>query len=129
MLLLSSPRTPFLDNFRVADQPGVRPLEIGSAGLSESDLLNSQEFGCRLWCCTLAFEQRRDIYGGQRNPASFNPSCIEERRSTCRRADGIGTFRAAAEIFVVSRERDNSDFGHFFHGENFVAIPIRAGYF
>jgi len=32
---------------------------------------------------------------------------IEERRRNCWRADGVGTFRAAAEIFVVSRERDN----------------------
>jgi hypothetical protein len=50
----------------------------------------------------LVFKERHHIRGGQRDSARVNSGCIEEGSGDCRRAHGIGAFRAAAEPFVVA---------------------------
>src|SRR5438445_4558171 len=74
-------------------------------------------------------EQRGHVDGGQRDFACVYTGCVEERGSDGRWTNRVRGLGAAAKAFVVARDLHDFDLGHFLHGQNFVAVPIRAGYF
>src|SRR6266404_3871128 len=82
-----------------------------------------------IWSSRLGSEQRGHVGGGQRDLAGVYTGCVEERGSDGRWTNRVRGLGAAAKAFVVARDLYDFDLGHFLHRQNFVAVPIRAGYF
>src|SRR5208283_244035 len=80
-------------------------------------------------CYRLPLQHPCHILGGQRDSSRVHSCRIEDSRSDGRRHNRIRRLRTTAKALIIPRNLNHFYLRQFFHRQDFVPAPVRAGHF